>query len=47
MAVVIEPHPGVVYKDAAETADAVKAAGFSEINFGGGLGPKQAAKPKG
>jgi len=46
MPVVIEPHPGVVYKDAAETADAVKEAGFKEINFGGGLGTKQTAKPK-
>ena len=44
MPVVIEPHPGAYYADAAVTADAVKAAGFDEINFGGGLG---AAKPQG
>ncbi len=38
MPVVIEPHPGTFYDDAAKTADIVKAAGFTEINFGGGLG---------
>lgn len=38
MPVVIEPHPGTYYNDAAITADAVKEAKFEEINFGGGLG---------
>jgi len=41
MPVVIEPHPGTYYADAAMTADAVKAAEFREINFGGGLGAKK------
>ena len=40
MQVVIEPHRGTYYADVAMTADAVKAAGFKEINFGGGLGAK-------
>jgi len=38
MPVVIEPHPGTFYDDVARTTDVVKAANFSEINFGGGLG---------
>jgi len=38
MDVVIEPHPGSYYDDVAKTVDAVKAAGFENINFGGGLG---------
>lgn len=38
MDVVIEPHPGSFYDDVAKTVDAVKAAGFENINFGGGLG---------
>lgn len=44
MPVVIEPHPGCYYDDAAKTADVVKAAGFTEINFGGGLGAAPGAK---
>jgi biopolymer transport protein ExbD len=40
MQVVIEPHVGTYYADVAMTADAVKEAGFVEINFGGGLGAK-------
>ncbi|MEQ1633000.1 MAG: biopolymer transporter ExbD [Planctomycetota bacterium] len=44
MPVVIEPHPGTYYDDAAKTADVVKAAGFTEINFGGGLGAAPGAK---
>ena len=38
MDVVIEPQPGAVYGDVASTVDAVRAAGFEEINFGGGRG---------
>lgn len=37
MTVVIEPGPDTVYGDVAVTVDAVQAADFSEINFGGGL----------
>ena len=44
MPVVIEPHPGTYYDDAAKTADVVKKAGFTEINFGGGLGPQPGKK---
>ena len=44
MPVVIEPHPGTFYDDAAKTADVVKKAGFKEINFGGGLGPASGGK---
>jgi biopolymer transport protein ExbD len=44
MPVVIEPHPGTYYNDAAITADAVRKAGFTEVNFGGGLGPAPAKK---
>lgn len=46
MPVVIEPHKGTFYNDAAITADCVKEAEFDEINFGGGLGadPVTAAK---
>ncbi len=44
MPVVIEPHPGAFYNDAAITADIVKKAGFKEINFGGGLGPAPTKK---
>ena len=44
MPVVIEPHPGVYYESVARTADACNESGFEEINFGGGLGPKQAGK---
>jgi biopolymer transport protein ExbD len=39
MAVVIEPQPGTVYSDVASTVDAIRAAKFEEINFGGGRGP--------
>lgn len=38
MAVVIEPQPGATYGDVASAVDAVSAAGFEEINFGGGRG---------
>ena len=41
MPVVIEPRPGTYYADVAMTVDAVKAADFEEINFGGGLGAKK------
>lgn len=37
-ALVIEPLPGTYYDDVARTVDAAKAAGFEQINFGGGLG---------
>ena len=40
MPCVIEAYPGTYYEDVAKTADACKAAGFEEINFGGGLGAK-------
>ncbi len=40
MPVVIEPAESTVYDDVAKTVDAVKAAGFPEINFGGGMGGK-------
>lgn len=41
MAVVIEAYPGTYYEDVAKAADACNSAGFVEINFGGGLGPKK------
>ncbi len=44
MAVVIEAYPGTYYEDVAKAADACNAAGFVEINFGGGLGPAPAKK---
>lgn len=40
MPIVIEPAPKTVYGDVATTVDIVSAAGFKEINFGGGLGAK-------
>ena len=40
MGCVIEAYPGTFYDDVAKTADAAHAAGFQEINFGGGLGTK-------
>lgn len=39
--IVIEPAPGAVYGDVATTVDAVRYAGFDEINFGGGLGRRK------
>ena len=39
MDVVIEPDVGAVYVDVAETVDVVRAAGFDDVNFGGGRGP--------
>lgn len=39
--VVIEPGESTVYVDVAQTVDAVRAAGFEEINFGGGLGRRK------
>ena len=44
MAVVIEAYPGTYYEDVAKAADACNAAGFEEINFGGGLGPTPGKK---
>ena len=41
MTVVIEPGSQAVYSDVANAVDAVAEAGFSEINFGGGLGAKK------
>ena len=41
MSVVIEPDSGTTYGDVAATVDAVSKAGFSEINFGGGRGPRK------
>ena len=41
MGCVIEAYPGTYYEDVAKTADACHAAGFQEINFGGGLGAKK------
>lgn len=41
MSVVIEAYPGTYYEDVAKTADACYDAGFRDINFGGGLGPKK------
>jgi hypothetical protein len=38
MSCVIEPYPGACYEDVAKTTDACRAAGFEDINFGGGLG---------
>lgn len=40
MSCVIEPYPGTFYEDVAKTTDACTAAGFTEINYGGGLGAK-------
>jgi len=39
MSCVIEAYPGTYYNDVAKTNDATNAAGFEEVNFGGGLGP--------
>jgi len=39
MSCVIEAYPGTYYEDVAKTNDAANAAGFKEVNFGGGLGP--------
>ena len=39
MSCVIEAYPGAMYADVAATNDAANAAGFEEVNFGGGLGP--------
>ncbi len=39
--VVIEPWPGATYGDVATTVDAVRQAGFDEIQFGGGRGARQ------
>ncbi len=41
MPCVVEAHPGVYYEDVAKTTDACREAGFTEINFGGGLGEKK------
>ena len=38
MSCVIEAYPGTYYEDVAKTNDAANAAGFKEVNFGGGLG---------
>lgn len=38
MPVVVEPATNTVYDDVAKAVDAVKAAGFVDINFGGGMG---------
>ena len=38
MSCVIEAYPGTYYADVAMTNDAANAAGFKEVNFGGGLG---------
>lgn len=38
MSCVIEAYPGTYYADVAQTNDAANAAGFKEVNFGGGLG---------
>tara|TARA_R110002094_G_scaffold128578_10_gene122521 strand:+ start:3637 stop:4188 length:552 start_codon:yes stop_codon:yes gene_type:complete len=38
MSCVIEAYPGTYYEDVAKTNDAANAAGFTEVNFGGGLG---------
>jgi len=40
MSCVIEAYPGTYYEDVAKTNDAANAAGFKEVNFGGGLGAK-------
>ncbi len=39
MSCVIEAYPGTFYESVAKTNDAANAAGFTEVNFGGGLGP--------
>lgn len=38
MACVVEGFPGTCYDDIARTADVCRAAGFEEIQFGGGMG---------
>ena len=40
MSCVIEAYPGTFYEDVAKTTDACSAAGFKDINYGGGLGAK-------
>jgi len=40
MACVVEGYRGSRYDDVARTADLCRAAGFDDITFGGGLGPK-------
>ncbi len=44
MGVVIEPGPRTTYGDVALTLDAVNAAGFDDISFGGGLGARKQGK---
>ncbi len=41
MSVVIEPAVGATYGDVASLVDVVTVSGFSEINFGGGLGKRK------
>ena len=41
MAVVIEPGVSTTYGDVATVVDAVNKAGFTEVNFGGGLGARK------
>ena len=38
MACVVEGYPGTCYDDVARTADVCRAAGFEDIQFGGGMG---------
>jgi len=44
MPIVIEPQINACYTDVATTVDAVTAAGFDEINFGGGMGSAEAPR---
>lgn len=40
MGCIVEGYPGTRYDDVARAADLCRAAGFDDISFGGGLGPK-------
>jgi len=44
MSVVIEPQINACYADVAQTVDAVTAASFTDINFGGGMGSGKAPR---
>lgn len=38
MPCIIEPHPGALYDDVARAADIARGCGFTDVDFGGGLG---------
>ena len=44
ISVVVEPDHGACYGDVAPVVDALLTIGFSDVNFGGGLGSQAAGK---